>query len=433
MENLSRHGRGFSSAPGMMKQRRSGYEPSDTETEVQESPRREMSGGARVAATSNTRNVSPFKMSRRALSSRFEFDHPSPAMTAGVSPVKRRHSSKSPFKVRRDGNIDATPVIGSDVHRIISPVDGHARNVSPFKEAPRRSISLMEGRARHVSPYKEGEGRKLKESDDGIGGSSRRQSHRPVEISNYSRRSSSNPRTGSIGQLNVFDHEEKKPGRTPSPISRNQSRKEKDASKLHARSVGEINEMVAQAKPREVPACPDPQYDTTDSIGDLFFYRDRTAQSRQKDVLKPKMVNGRFTASKQRAKAYGGNPSGSALARSTTRQSSGRISSTSSRMSDASEKTTDSMRNFTASRKKAQSDAWFGCMKKESCRKSAKSPENKRTFDEVSFIRKSFVVEEIRQFWADKYQPASLDGFTCHRKEALFIKELVSNFLVRGI
>ncbi|KAL9691429.1 hypothetical protein QQ045_011851 [Rhodiola kirilowii] len=452
MDSLSRHRRGFNVLSAPVKLRKSGYDPSDTETEWPESPRREMSAGVRVAPAATSRNVSPFKLSRRTLSSRFEFDNSSPVKLAGGSPVKRRHS-KSPYKGRRDGNADVAPITLSDLRRNISPMGRYARHVSPYKEGEPKKFSPMEGRTRHASPHKEGEGRKLKEGVDGIGGSSRRQNQRPSvrqfemeerlaqhhdlrrpsEVSNYKHRASSNPPTRNIDQLNGFDLEEKRSGRTPSPLFINQSRNEKEVTQLHVPSAGEMNEMIAQAKHSKGIACPDPQYEITDSIGDLFFSRDHTSLIRQKDALKPKMVNSRDTTPNQRVRANGGyeinhkrNPSGSALSRSTSRQSIGRISSTSSRMSDVSEMTTDSMRNFTANRRKVQSEAWFGCMKKELCKKSAKSPERKRAFDEASFIRKAFVVEEIRQFWADKYQPASLNGFSSHRKEAQLLKELVS-------
>ncbi|KAE8703814.1 Isoflavone reductase-like protein 4 isoform 1 [Hibiscus syriacus] len=36
------------------------------------------------------------------------------------------------------------------------------------------------------------------------------------------------------------------------------------------------------------------------------------------------------------------------------------------------------------------------------------------------------VVEKLRQFWADKYQPASLNGFIFHKQEAQFLKQLES-------
>uniref|UniRef100_A0A7N0ZSV0 Replication factor C subunit 3 n=1 Tax=Kalanchoe fedtschenkoi TaxID=63787 RepID=A0A7N0ZSV0_KALFE len=279
--SLSRHGRGFSASHAGVKQRRSGYEPSDTEIEWQECPKRDVEAHPQpqVAPAAAVKNVIPFNHIRRTVSSKFEFENPSPAKVA----------------------------------------------------------------------------------------------------------------------------------------------------------VGEINEMVAQAKLSKGPICPDPEYETTDSIGDLFFSRDLTAPSRQKDVLEPKIVNGRDAISNQRVRANGGyrtqhqrNPSGSGLPRSTSRQSIGRISSASSSMSDASNRTTESMRNFTADRRRVQSEAWFGCMNNGPCRKSAKSPEHKRAVNEELLIKKAFVVEEIRQFWADKYQPASLNGFTYHRKEAQLLKELVA-------
>jgi hypothetical protein len=61
--------------------------------------------------------------------------------------------------------------------------------------------------------------------------------------------------------------------------------------------------------------------------------------------------------------------------------------------------------------------------------KTSKSPEKKR-FDETSFIEKAFVVESLRQFWADKHQPDSFNGFTCHKHEAQILSQLVSYFKI---
>ncbi|CAN4080085.1 unnamed protein product [Withania somnifera] len=50
-----------------------------------------------------------------------------------------------------------------------------------------------------------------------------------------------------------------------------------------------------------------------------------------------------------------------------------------------------------------------------------------RPVDEAFVIAKAYVVQSLRPFWADKHQPASLEGFTCHKQEALLLKDLVSS------
>ena len=60
------------------------------------------------------------------------------------------------------------------------------------------------------------------------------------------------------------------------------------------------------------------------------------------------------------------------------------------------------------------------------CRTS-KSPEH-RPIDETSIIERTFLVKSLRQFWADKHQPGSLNEFTCHKQEAQLLKKLVSYF-----
>ncbi|KAE8715681.1 Isoflavone reductase-like protein 4 isoform 1 [Hibiscus syriacus] len=80
--------------------------------------------------------------------------------------------------------------------------------------------------------------------------------------------------------------------------------------------------------------------------------------------------------------------------------------------------------------RKSQRETWFACvMRRGSCRTSKKSPEREKAFDEASFIGKAFVVKKLRPFWADQYQPTSLNGFTCHKQEAQILKQLVSHEL----
>nr|POE45580.1 isoflavone reductase like [Quercus suber] len=129
----------------MSKQRRSGYEPSDKETEGCDSPwigANHENGGLVSEGLKSVvpRNTSPITMrlnSNRGHSSRFGYEVSSPAKGSKGSPSQRRHNSKSPYRPRRDdGNALAlTPLPSLDVRR----------NVSPFSKAEP---------ARHISPYR---------------------------------------------------------------------------------------------------------------------------------------------------------------------------------------------------------------------------------------------------------------------------------------
>lgn len=479
MENISpRYSRAsqlqssaLASSSSSSKQRRSGYEPSDTETEwqQQESPwldhtqQNGVLGSEGSRMTSITpRNVSPMKPSRKH-ASMFEYDNNkiSPIRAGVISPVRRRHS-RSPYKPQRDDGNIVSPKPSSDLRR----------NVSPFSKSERRS--------RHVSPFKGGREDQNLGNEDEIVNSNRKQGHRlhnnhlgseeklpdhldasRLSEKPHSRRSLSAARLRGRerDQQNNNGHTEKRGGeRTPSPLARSQPQKEREASHVKAPSVGELNEMVASARISRVQACDPPNFESIDSIspGDIFFSRDCTALAMQKNVLpktgviesrfappKPKVITEWESASNQRNGRNGSydqgnqrNSSSSALSRTTTisssavsRQSSGRISTTSSKMSDTSGRTTASMKKFTANRRKSQTEInWFSCMKKGPC-KTSKSPEH-RAFDEASFIEKAFVVQELRQFWADKHRPGSLNGFTCHKQQAQLLKQFVSSYSI---
>ncbi|PQP97374.1 uncharacterized protein Pyn_01082 [Prunus yedoensis var. nudiflora] len=120
--NWSRHGRN-SVTP--VKQRRSGYEPSDAETEIPDSPwhggKMRINVGLEYEGTKAeldlARNISPLKQSRH--SSRIEYDGPSLRTNSVVSPVRRRNSSKSPYKPRRDDEV--FPLSKSERRRHVSP------------------------------------------------------------------------------------------------------------------------------------------------------------------------------------------------------------------------------------------------------------------------------------------------------------------------
>ncbi|BFG39143.1 hypothetical protein CerSpe_254180 [Prunus speciosa] len=463
--NWSRHGRN-SVTP--VKQRRSGYEPSDAETEIPDSPwhggKMRINVGLEYEGTKAeldlARNISPLKQSRRH-SSRIEYDGPSLRTNSVVSPVQRRNSSKSPYKPRRDdGNARNSPLVGSDLHR----------SISPLSKSERR---------RHVSPFQAERGEHdLNGFDDEIVGSNRKQQHhrrnsREEKKPNYSRRSTTAPRHRSpreVDQQNSYDQTPTKGERsrtptkverTPSPLSKNMAQKQRPVnSQMKSPSVGEINEMLANAKlartsPNPLSNNKAPVFGSSDSIspGDIFFSRECTVMALPRKVLvknggfespyspKRKMVPQRdFAASQPRSRTNGsydlngngrGTPSPYGLSQTTTttsssavsRQSSGTLSVGSSKRSDASGTTTASMRKFTENQRKSESQAWFSCMRKGAC-KTKKSPE-RSTFNEAAFIEKAIVVESLRQFWADKHRPASLNGFTCHKQEAQILKQLV--------
>ncbi|CAK7339596.1 unnamed protein product [Dovyalis caffra] len=190
-----------------------------------------------------------------------------------------------------------------------------------------------------------------------------------------------------------------------------------------------------------------PNFESTESIspGDIFFSVDQKALVMQKNGLlkdnnvtnlypKPASFPHTDSVLLQRNKVNGNinhrRTSTSSSSRMTmtsasaaSRQSSGKLSSDNSKISDASGRSGSF--KFTENRMKKQAEAWFSCMRKGSCRIS-KSPEKER-FDETSFIEKAFVVESLRQFWADKHQPGSLNGFTCHKHEAQILSQLVSH------
>ncbi|KAF5451457.1 hypothetical protein F2P56_026564 [Juglans regia] len=450
------------SSSAASKQRRSGYEPSDTETDWLESPWRETSHnngdldsdqGPKIVMP---RNTSPLRFSRRHHSSRFEHEVSSPptkVTTSVASPARRRRSSsKSPYKpVRIDDGAGAA----------LSPPMGfqYKRNISPMSRPERDS---------HVSPYKPRlDERKLDRND--FAGSTRKQNHRtlsrdgngahPVQLlevdrvvgekTNYRRRSATAPRLRKNDYGNMLQREES----APSPLP-NMVRKHKEAvNHVKTPSVGELNEMIAKAKLSVGLQDNAPVLESIESIspGDIFFSRDHTALALQKNVLpknngserhfapKPRMISSGDAAAHQRFKVNdtfdlnpGNTPSRTGFSQTTISSSSamsgknsGKLSNKSSKMSDTSGRTTESMRKFTANRRKSQSSPWLACMRKGPCRTS-KSPEH-RPFDETMFIDKAFVVENLRQFWADKHQPGSLNGFTCHKQEAQLLKQIVSH------
>lgn len=314
------------------------------------------------------------------------------------SPTVRRHS-KSPYRPRTNNdlltNASALPrrtysdlrtqrrsssnngnecLFSQSERRTANP---HAENLSPFTASERR---------RYVSPLKT-----LTEANINHDASLGRKER--------SRRAASAPRS----RLGVRSQHEKLP------------------------SVGEINEMVANANISKMMSNNNNNngggLDSMDSVspGDIFFSRDYDAFAHKNNTF-PK--NGVLLP---KPPGYGARVSGSHHNNTSTTNSSSVVSRQSSNMSDASGRTSASNARFVANRRKNHSEAtWFFCIKKGSCKTSNKSPEKERPFDEASFISKAVVVESLRPLWADKHQPVSLVGFSCHKNEAQTLLQLVS-------
>ncbi|KAL4645161.1 hypothetical protein ACB092_02G216300 [Castanea dentata] len=399
------------------------------------------------------RNTSPITVrlnSNRGHSSRFGYEVSSPAKGSKGSPAQRRHNSKSPYRPRRDdGNaLSLTRPPSLDVQR----------NVSPFSKAEPAS---------HISPYRPRVEEHHLDKNEFVG-SRRKQKNRttsreengahpqPLEAirvtekANYRRRSVTAPRlrVREKDQKNDSGHRLHREERTSPPLSNMIQKPKEAAPHIKAPSIGELNEMIAEAKLSTGQIGDDSTIESTDSIlpGDIFFSRQHIALAKQKDAVpktngfeihdsqSPKLVSQRDAAAHQRLRENDNfdhnarGTSSSAGLSQTINSSSGMSGKSSNNFSTNSSKMNDtsrSMTKFTANRRKSQTDAWFGCMRKGPCRKS-KSPKH-RPIDETSIIERTFVVESLRQFWADKHQPGSLNEFTCHKQEAQLLKKLVSH------
>ena len=425
------------------KQRRSGYEPSDTETDFQESPWRDHNPRNRELDSEEPRldfalprTISPLKTNRRH-SLRFEYVESSQIKNSSETSTRRRHSSKSPYKTRReDGN------------------NLYNGNISPLSKSPIGT---------YHSPHKEEHNL---DTYDFVY-SNRRQNDRAlaqpplVEVSRVSRKPNytMSKRTVSAPRMRPREKDQEnkhdqmsKPERTPSPLPKAMAQKlirEVPKPKVGP-SSGEINERVAYAKlARDQTRIGTVNFESTESIspGDIFFSREWTVLALPKKgglesqfSSKPNILSQRDSSSNPRSRANGNldpnkesasgrlSQTGSS---STSRAGSVRFSTESSKLSDASGRTTESMKKFTDGRRKSQKEAWFNCVMKGPCRSTKKSPERtaRTTFNEALYIEKAVVVEKLRQFWADKYQPGSLNGFTFHKQEAQLLKQLVSNLV----
>lgn len=400
----------------IIKQGRSGYDPSDTETELHEAPWNEFNKKIGELGSDETKNLNlnSLRLTRRH-SSKFDPE--------GLPPP-RRHS-KSPYKTRRDGGNSRSPTPGP------LPLPP-GRNISPFSKSERRS---------HVSQFKHAadDDDMLNNEEEGGGLYSKPKN---VQFSNESyARAISAPRLRSSEkdqQMKYDQRVKRREGRSKTPPTRRSitPRKNKEVNHKNMPSVGEINEMVANAKLSKSPVRHTAVFDSTDSLpgGDIFFSREYAAAQKNKNggskpklfiEKKPNPLPVQHTRSNTVPNYNATGISSSSILTPTTMVSSSVVSRQSSHISDVSGKSNGSSWRFTANRRKNQADTWFSCIGKGSCGTNKKSPERLRAFDEASFIEKAFVNENLRQFWADKYQPLSLNGFTCHKQEALQLKHLV--------
>ncbi|KAH7566380.1 hypothetical protein JRO89_XS08G0150100 [Xanthoceras sorbifolium] len=340
METWSRYGGGKG---------RSGYEPSDTETDWQDSPWRDL--------PRNRRDLNGSGSSREEV----------------ISPTKRRqhrHAYKSPALMTRN------------------------RNGSPFSKSERR---------RHVSSlYKAGADQDRGAGEKGAGFQS-----------NHGRRAVSASRLRAKG--------DKEHHNSHGPMSINGPNFESPDSI----SPGDI--FFSRDVPPKIGAAPQ---------GHLLLYPKPTpalfSQAESCSIVvdddddNPK--NNRIsTSSGLSSRVTMSRVSAAAASRRSITTSSKISSGTNSRINDASGETTRSSKKFAASRRKNRSGgAWFSCVRKGSCMDTKMSPE-RQAFDESSYIEKAFVVEKLRQFWADKHQPSSFNGFICHKHQAQLLKQLVSD------
>ncbi|KAF8410579.1 hypothetical protein HHK36_003111 [Tetracentron sinense] len=431
--------------PSSVKQRRSGYEPSDTESEWQESPWHDLKNDSHphdgaLMLGQPVRKTNPLSLNQ-TYSSKLAHDLSPPLRASMLSPPRRKNS-KSPYK---PSNV-VSPKSSSDIRKNISPFSKSERwrHISPREEPDMDNQEFIRSNRKQNQrlPHK------YLDSEENGARSQLQEASRVSEKSNYSRRSLSAPkaRARDREQEVKFTHTGRG-DRSLSPLPRSIIGKQREASYDKPPSASEINEMVAETLANRINSDA-LKMESTESIspGDIFFSRDYTASAFQKTTLtknsgfqssfapKPNVISERDTASHQQSienGSFGRNTSSALRSRSTatsiygvSRQSSSKISTESSKMSDASGMTSGSSKKFTDNRRKSQTETWFACMKKGPCRTS-KSPEA-RPFDEASFIEKAFVVENLRQFWADKHQPGSLNGFTCHKQQAQLLKQLVS-------
>ncbi|KAL6912266.1 hypothetical protein ACP4OV_001071 [Aristida adscensionis] len=277
-------------------------------------------------------------------------------------------------------------------------------------------------------------------------------------------------RNRSISTPKLRPQEKERPARAPAfpgtnPVSSHAERETGDNIEeySHAENCSqEINELIANGK------WPNSRYNeytftSTESIptGDIFFSRDCRAPLEITSTKHSNIVSSLTSNSNTHAEHVGAaaqeNSSNlgqtsqfisarTGLSRTTTKSSyatgrhsqisttttlsspfsSGRSSGESGKFSDFTGKLVGGVMKFTSNRNKVQNEAWLPCVTGKSCRKSRLPSDKRNDESETSFIQNALVVEKIRLLWADKYRPKSLSGFTCHREKVQQLKQLIS-------
>lgn len=392
---------------------KSGYEPSDTETEWHESPWND------GLLTSDKTRL--------------------PKDPGRNGQVGNRRQNTSPNRTR----------------------DYQAEKTSNLRYS--RTPPRVQEQRRHPSPYASGKNESRKKS-------SRTPPRFRSSMESFSRSSikARFSRNRSISTPKVRTQVKEHPARAPAfpgsnPIPAQPEREAADniEEDSHAENCSqEINELIANGK------LPNSRYNeyaftSTESIptGDIFFSRDCRAPL-VKTSTKHNNIDQSFTSdSNAHAEQDGavtqenssnlGNQSQfisarTGLSRTTTKSSyatgrhsqisttttlinsfnNGRSSGESGKFSDITGKLVGGVMKFTSS--KVQNDAWLPCVTGKACRKSRASNNKTNDESESSFIQKALVIEKIRLLWADKYRPRSLNGFTCHREQVQQLKQLVT-------
>nr|XP_029124364.1 uncharacterized protein LOC105058758 isoform X3 [Elaeis guineensis] len=444
--------------------RRSGYEPSDTETEWQDSPWHE---GLSIPNRPRTppgpeRAISPLNHSQRNISK--EESNYTSVKALGTSSATRRNS-RSPYKPVRG----AGDVAYSDLRRNISPlkVSEHHRHVSPYK-------ARTKGSEHENNELKNSFQKRSQRTPPKIHNSSQKDTQSQLqEVSRVSERSKhSRNRAMSAPKLRAREKDQQFSSNSAvrgtdqiSPLVKATIHNQQVGTCARSSSPKEINEVIASRKLSKSPSYDAHLTESTESVsfGDIFFSRDGTipqknsgmnnSNNRKKFAPSMKPVLERkaplLYQESRGIKSSDQNPQAitvsTVLSRTNTsfgsaagRLSSGRTNTSSnsavgplSRTSNDSSKFSDgsgksgSFRKFTANIQRSQTEAWFSCVRRASCGKS-KSPEY-RAIDEATFIGKAIVVEELRMFWADKHSPHSLNGFICHKQQTQHLRQLTSH------
>ncbi|XP_074580020.1 uncharacterized protein LOC141836432 [Curcuma longa] len=459
MENASRINKSHhQSSFGLV---RSGYEPSDTESEWQESPWHDglLTSGRQIAPQHHrrTRTISPLRYNQKY----FDEDNNNSMTHVSRTSSTSRRQNRFPYNPIKGGDELNFPPVGSGLRKNTSPLkaSAHQRYISPYRSRYEEPIDQNHelhhsvGKRSHRTPTKS---RPLGDINPHA------QFH---ELSMASGRSSYNanrsvsaPKSRGMEEFQVIT----------GPAAPTRQRCSPLVNTTHPRDppISTGSDMITDKKLSRVPSYNAYDLKSIDSIsaGDIFFSQDQVALALKnsdtgvgnKDQTfsqKMQMVSESNIPSHQysRGTSYCGQTSHGISVRgvvsqtsnnsssisqlsnggtstnffsSNTRLSKSRVSNESTKFSDDSGKVSGGFIKFAINRQKNQTDLWFSCVKGASCGKS-KSPKH-GTIDESSYIEKAIVVEELRQFWADKHRPRSLDEFICHRQKVQQLKQLVS-------